>query len=68
MDKPISMLVEELTQNLANVINCSGLHISIIKPIMGQLYSEICMKEKDVYENDKKQYIKENKKESETKE
>ena len=37
MNKPVSILVEELKQNLIQVINNSGLHISIASLVYDQV-------------------------------
>ena len=67
MEMPLSMVIENLKQNLANEINSAGLHISIVEAILGELYSEVRLKAKEVYDKDKAKFIEENKKESETK-
>lgn len=41
MNKPYSVLVKEFNENVAELINNSGLHISIIKNELGKLYRDV---------------------------
>lgn len=73
MQKPISMVIDEFEKNLANCINQamnqSGLHVSIVKSILGNFYNEVCSASEQVTKNDIAMYnqkIKEEEKKSET--
>ena len=41
MDKPISIVIEETKGALANIVNTSGLPISVIKLIFNELNQEV---------------------------
>lgn len=66
MDKPISVVLEELKQDIINSINNTNLPICIIEPIIKDLYNEIAvlskqqlLKDKEKYEESQKEEIKE---------
>lgn len=56
MNKPFSIICEEFKQELANLINNSGLHISVIELILQNYLNEIDNIAKNQYKNDKVQY------------
>lgn len=56
MNKPFSMMCEEFRQELANLINNSGLHISVIELILQNYLNEVDNIAKNQYKNDKAQY------------
>jgi hypothetical protein len=64
MNKPISVAIDELRENLTNVINTCGLHISIVDTVVAQIYGEVHHKEREIFESEKAKYIEEIKKES----
>lgn len=56
MDKPISLIRNELIENLASVINNSGLSPYVIEPILESLLNETRFTMQKQYEVEKKQY------------
>ena len=65
MEKPISVVLEELKQDIINSINNTNLPICIIEPIIKDLYNEIAalsrqqlLKDKEEYEKSQKEEIK----------
>ena len=56
MDKPISLIRNELIENLASVINNSGLSPCVIEPILESLLNETRFTMQKQYEVEKKQY------------
>ena len=57
--KPISMMIQETKQSLAEVINKSNLHPSIIELIVKDMYVEICQLNIANTAREKEQYLKE---------
>lgn len=41
IQKPVSLIIEEFKDNLATVINESGLHMSLIDMIVKEIYFEV---------------------------
>ena len=63
MDKPISVVLEELKQDIINSINNTNLPICIIEPIIKDLYNEIAILSKQQLAKDKEEYEKSQKEE-----
>lgn len=55
-DKPISIVIDDLKQNIADTINASGLHPCIVEPILKDLYLELSNIAKVQLEKDKQTY------------
>lgn len=63
MEKTANIIIEELRQELVNKINSSGLPISVLEMIVGNIYKEIAeLKVKTL--NDEIKKLEESKKES----
>ena len=58
MEKPISIILEELKQDIANSINNSQLPLAIIEPVMKDLYNEIVTLAQKQLIKDKENYKK----------
>ena len=56
MNKPFSMVCEEFKQELANLINNSGLPICVIELSLQNCLNEVSSIAKNQYENDKYRY------------
>ena len=56
MNKPISMVYDEFKQQLADLINNSGLPVFLVEPILLNYLSEVKILVKKQYEMDKVQY------------
>lgn len=56
MEKPITLIIEELKTNIASTINNSNLPIFVIDNIFKDFYSEIHSMYLQQLESDKKQY------------
>lgn len=56
MNKPITLIREETKQQLADVINNSGLPAFVIEPILVEFLNETRMAAKKQYEIEKSQY------------
>lgn len=56
MDKPISVIREETKQNIAKIINSSGLPAFVIEPILVDFLNEVRMIAQRQYEMEKMQY------------
>lgn len=56
MNKPITLIREETKQQLADVINNSGLPAFVIEPILAEFLNETRMAAKKQYEIEKTQY------------
>lgn len=65
MDKPISIIVEDTKKSLADVLNTSGLPLSVIKMIVNTLNNEVNELAVNEYKRDLELYNK--KQEEETK-
>ena len=58
MNKPITIMYEDFKQELANLINNSGLPAFMIEPVLQNYLNETKIAVKRQYESDKKQYKK----------
>lgn len=56
MNKPITIVHEEVKNKIAEVINSSGLPAFVIEPILNDFLIEVKNIARHQYENDKKQY------------
>ena len=54
MNKPISVAIKETRQGICDVINASGLPISVIELIMSDVYGEVQLIARKQYEYDLK--------------
>ena len=52
MSKPISVAIKETRQGICDVINASGLPISVIELIMSDVYGEVQLIARKQYEQD----------------
>lgn len=52
MSKPISISIKETRQGICDVINASGLPISVIELIMSDVYGEVQLIARKQYEHD----------------
>ena len=52
MNKPISISIKETRQGICDVINASGLPISVIELIMSDVYGEVQLIARKQYEHD----------------
>ena len=59
MDKPISIIVEETKQSLADVINNCKLHPVVLEMIIKDVYLDICQFNIANINKEKEQYLKE---------
>lgn len=59
MDKPISIIIQETKQALADVINKSNLHPAIIELIIKDIYLEVCQLNLANTAKENEQYLKE---------
>lgn len=41
MDKPVSIIIDELNNNFLEVLNTSGVHISIVEIVLKNLYEDV---------------------------
>jgi hypothetical protein len=58
MEKPVSMIIEETKQSLADIINNCKLHPAIIEMIMKDAYFEICQFNAINTKREKEQFMK----------
>ena len=58
MNKPSTIIYEEFKQNLANLINTSGLPAFIIEPVLRDYLSEVKAMAQRQYQMDKAEYDK----------
>lgn len=58
MNKPITVVYEELKQNMANLINNSGLQAFMIEPILQNFLNETRVAMQRQYQTDKAEYEK----------
>ena len=58
MNKPSTIIYEEFKQNLANLINTSGLPAFIIEPVLRDYLSEVKAMAQRQYQMDKAEYEK----------
>lgn len=56
MDKPISVQINEAKQNIVDCINEQHLHVSILEPIVKEIYEQVHMLAQQQYEVEKKQW------------
>lgn len=52
MNKPISVAIKETRQKICDVINASGLPISVIELIVSDVYGEVQLVARKQYEQD----------------
>lgn len=52
MDKPISLRIRELRQGICDLINQSGLPISVIELVVSDVYGEVQVVSNKNYESD----------------
>lgn len=55
-NKPISIILDDLKNGIADLINNSQLPPSLVEPIMKDLYNEVSMVAKQQLEQDKKNW------------
>lgn len=58
MNKPITVAYEDFKQDMANLINNSGLPMFMVEPVLQNYLAEVKMVIKKQYEVDKEQYEK----------
>lgn len=68
MEKPISVIYEEFKQDLASLINNSGLPAFVVEPVLQDYLSEIKAIKERQYQVEKAQYEESLKKETEQEE
>lgn len=56
IEKPISLILEDSKQMIVDAINNTNLHISLLEPIIKDLYNEIKHKAIMQLEQDKREY------------
>lgn len=56
MNKPISLIREELIENIVGLINESNLPLFVVEPILKDLYLEVKNGAQQQLENDRQQY------------
>lgn len=56
MDKPLSVRINEAKQNIVDCINEQHLHVSILEPIVKEIYEQVHMLAQQQYEVEKKQW------------
>lgn len=56
MDKPISIILEEAKQSIADAVNNANLHPALLEPIIKDLYTEVQYHAKMQYQKDKNEY------------
>lgn len=59
MDKPLSIRIKELRQDICDLINNSGLPISVIELIVSDVYGEVQTVSHKFYEHDLAEFNKE---------
>lgn len=64
MDKPLTLCIEDVKNELVNVINNSNLHPFILDTIVGNIYNEVHMAYIQQCQNEKKEYESKNNEES----
>jgi hypothetical protein len=67
MEKPVSIKVQELKEELVDLINDSGLPAFIVEPIVKDIYEQIIQAKNQEYTKDKENYensLKEEKKDA----
>ena len=52
MDKPLSMRIRELRQGICDLVNDSGLPISVIELVVSDVYGEVQVVSNKMYEQD----------------
>ena len=57
MNKPITIVREETKEQIANIINNSGLPAFVIEPILQEFLMEVKNVAMRQYEHDKQQYL-----------
>ena len=56
MEKPISLIIEEAKTNIANAVNGTNLHPSILLPIIKNVYEEVLHIAQLQYNKEKQEY------------
>ena len=56
MDKPLSVQINETKQSIVDCINEQHLHVSILEPIIKEIYEQVHMLAQQQYEVEKKQW------------
>lgn len=56
MEKPLTLVFEELKKDIADLINCSGLPAFMVEPILKEYMNEVHVSAMRQYEYDKEQY------------
>jgi Mg/Co/Ni transporter MgtE len=67
MNKPLTVAVEQLKQDLINKINEASLHIALVKPVVDELKRLLDQEYERVYRQELVQYSKQEKEEVEQK-
>lgn len=67
MNKPLTVAVEQLKQDLINKINEASLHIALVKPVVDELKRLLDQEYERVYRQELAQYSKQEKEEVEQK-
>jgi Mg/Co/Ni transporter MgtE len=67
MNKPLTVAVEQLKQDLINKINEASLHIALVKPVVDELKRLLDQEYERVYRQELVQYLKQEKEEVEQK-
>lgn len=52
MDKPLSMRIRELRQSICDLVNDSGLPISVVELVVSDVYGEVQVVSNKMYEQD----------------
>lgn len=56
MDKPVTLIREELVENIVELINESKLPMFVLEPILKDIYLEVKNAARQQLENDREQY------------
>ena len=56
MNKPANLIMEETKENIAKVVNESGLPAFLLEPILKDLYNQVNILKQQELEQSKKQY------------
>jgi hypothetical protein len=56
MEKPLSIKVSEIKEGIVNIINTSGLHPTILQPLVKEIYLEVDAYAKSYAAQEQKQY------------
>lgn len=55
-DKPISILIQEAKNDIAEAINKQELHSSILRMLLKEIYDEVCMLDSQIVTKEKADY------------